>query len=227
MEYRYRDKIREEAKKKQVEYIESLYDHSSEETKKAKRNTSFISFIIISMYFLETPLRELPIIKIYVCPENEWKLLLIAIILSIFWVFMFLLNHYRDYKIYEWKNNHLREQYKTVKNDKKRYDDFQKHKTSNKNEISKNNSLNLNEKEKLNKELDDINKKLVILENVPYIYNLYEEFIEKEFNPKEKFSKIINGINIIIPVSLFLISFVILLARFIYTIEHSPVLKNF
>jgi len=226
------------AQKEEERYIKLLRDSSSEETEKARRNTSFISFIIISMWFLEASLQELPILRIHVCPENEWKLLFIAMILSIFWIYMFLINHLRDYKIYNLQlTNYLDKEYnialeelEDLKNYQTLYELVTSLNNKEKSETHHHEKELIHEK-KLEKiaEIKELQHKLIWrwkyseeeYKNFEFTdkrrialeirTETFEDFKKTNFNPTNKISININRINITVPVLLFLWSYYILL----------------
>jgi len=96
-------------------YIEILQDSSSEETQKARRNTSLISFVIIGTQYLNIQWSELRVFGVNLATaSNENKIIIITLILSIFWTIMFLVNHLRDYQIYKIKLNNYLYKYETA-----------------------------------------------------------------------------------------------------------------
>jgi len=226
----------EEDKKK---YIELLRDSSSEETQKARRNTSLISFIIIAMYLLGIQWSGLRISGVNLATANNEKgIIFIALALSIFWIFMFLINHLRDYRIYKIElKNHLHKKLILLKDELQDVKDYQdanitiEYKYKNRKD-SGDTMLLPDEKRERDEAYD-------ILENLKhkfeYIYNYSKQdysneetmvkikksleekikqqryFIDNDFEPTNKLSLIINVINIILPIFLFYISTLILL----------------
>lgn len=106
------------------EYLELLYDYSSDEAKKTRRNLSVASFVIISCYLVNIPLGELRIFTSDLHNADIQAVRIIAIALLLFWSILYVVYIRRDAGIQKERKyfvdkevQKLEEQIRTYEND--------------------------------------------------------------------------------------------------------------
>lgn len=81
------------------QFLDLLQVYKSDETKKARRNLSTISFIIISVWFLKIKLTDVKVFGVGLENTSELTVLFLATFLSLYWVVIFIVSWLQDKEI--------------------------------------------------------------------------------------------------------------------------------
>lgn len=91
----------------QKQFLDLLQVHKSEDAKKARRNFSFVSFIVISAWILGIQLTEIKVFGVDLSRSSELYILVIAFLLLAYWASMFFLSYRHDSEIQKEREIHL------------------------------------------------------------------------------------------------------------------------
>lgn len=83
----------------QKEFLALLQEHKSEDTKKARRNLSTVSFVVISIWLLRINLKDVKVLGVDISHSAEVPVLLIVATLLVYWLIMFLVSWRHDKEI--------------------------------------------------------------------------------------------------------------------------------
>lgn len=112
----------------QKEFLELLHPFKSDETMKARRNVSTISFLIISLWVLGISIKDVHVFGVTLKQSSEFGVLLIALGLLLYWLGMFLLAWFQDREIQKERSHLLDEQISNIVNRFKEMDKDKKEK---------------------------------------------------------------------------------------------------
>jgi len=80
-------------------FLELLQEYKSDDVRKARRNLSVVSFVVISVWVLGIKLTELKVFGIDLTKSSELNVLLLGLVLTGYWVAMFSLAWRHDREI--------------------------------------------------------------------------------------------------------------------------------
>ncbi|MDD5471026.1 MAG: hypothetical protein PHP05_03840 [Sideroxydans sp.] len=89
------------------DYLELLKPFTSEEQKKTRRNVLASSFTVICIYSLDKSLTELNVFGLHLGDSNDYAVLVIAILLTTYWLVMYLAYSKRDDEIQKEQQHQL------------------------------------------------------------------------------------------------------------------------
>ena len=98
----------------QKEFLELLHPFKSDETMKARRNVSTISFLVLSLWVLDISIKDVRFFGITLKESSEIGVLSIAIFLLIYWLGMFLLAWFQDREIQKERSYILKSQMSNI-----------------------------------------------------------------------------------------------------------------
>lgn len=81
------------------QFLDLLQEHKSDETKKARRNLSTISFVVVAAWLLKIRLVDIKVLGVDISRTAELPVLGLAGVLLLYWTVMFLLTWKHDKEI--------------------------------------------------------------------------------------------------------------------------------
>lgn len=85
----------------ETEYLDILKGYTSEDTRRARRNLSFIAFTIILISATTLSLSDVTIFGLHFTNKDEWKLILFTATMLVYWWVMYHLYFKQDAQIYK------------------------------------------------------------------------------------------------------------------------------
>ena len=81
------------------QFLDLLLEYKSDETKKARRNTSVVAFVLISLWATQIPILKLSVLGVPSTSAGVVPILTIAFVLLLYWTIMFVLTWIHDDEI--------------------------------------------------------------------------------------------------------------------------------
>ena len=91
----------------QKQFLELLYRFKSDETKKARRNVSTISFTVLAVWVLGIGVKDVRVLGVSLSDSSEKTILILGAALLLYWLAMFLLSWLQDQKIQSEREHQL------------------------------------------------------------------------------------------------------------------------
>jgi hypothetical protein len=92
------------------EFIDLLLEYRSDESKKARRNVTVISFVILTAWYLNLHLSNMTLLGMNISKASEVPVLVVAFVLLVYWSSVFLLAWIQDSEIQKERSLILNEQ---------------------------------------------------------------------------------------------------------------------
>jgi hypothetical protein len=176
------------------EYLDLLLKYKSDETKKARRNLSTISFVIISARILNIKFTELRVSVVDMSKSSDEQLaLLIALALLVYWFVMFSLSRNHDREIQKERSLQLEERVKDARKQIGETDETRK--------VAEKNG-------------QDMSRMLI-----PPNYHALKTFVARYYAQRERtqratfYGNFVSGLESIVPFALSYIAAIVLLRR--------------
>ncbi len=96
-------------------------DHYSDDTKKSRKNMMVITFIVLSLQYLEISITDIKFFGIELASTHEFKIRVIAFILLSYWYILYLAFFIKDNNLLKAKRSTLLDYIKSIKPELKNY----------------------------------------------------------------------------------------------------------